>query len=637
MRPDSSSPCSPRPNGSDRDAGRRSRGNLLSAVEPDRGLLFAELARRYLANRELIGLKRTTLMDYESYTRVHLVPAFGGLRARGDHDRADRGVHRRQAPGREGGQEHPQLPGAAARDVRVRGQARLVRPQPGRARREAARPTQPGHPLSRRRRSSRRCSRRHRPTRRGTTERVLYLTAAMTGLRRGELLALRWQDIDWTAGVVRVRRNYTRGQFGTPKSRRSSRAVPLAATRPRRTPAALRAVALPGADRPRLLPPAARRRARPRKAPQALPGRSPTGRAPTGPLPRSPPHLRHPHGRRRRTPAMRSRNGSATATTAPPRSTPTTRPTSPKPPTGPHAPSPARAMTGLRVRAPARRRSRRQATDDDPAAPRTPPRRTGNAPARPNRQRTRTGRALRLRHRPRRAGASFALLLNRATDRPAQPLAFGLFDCAGANAWWGGPTFENFALVELARPTGPDDRWRPNGLERRFLTARTAVWLPGRDPRTIDSTARSRLPRLALALRRRGRPLQRARPGTARERRLALRSRTEHACSATPARGSARERRGIAVDLARSCPGPARRSAAGLRVPLLRERGQCRCRLRREDAGAGEHLRCRRGRVVDPCPGRSLGWVAWFFPQSEGGRPNERLRGGPDRRDRRDR
>lgn len=78
-------------------------------------------------------------------------------------------------------------------------------------------------------------------------------------------------------------------------------------------------------------------------------------------------------------------------------------------------------------------------------------------------------------------GALFALLLNRATDRPAQPLAFGLFDCAGANAWWGGPTFENFALVELARPTGPDDRWRPNGLERRFLTARTAVWLPGRD------------------------------------------------------------------------------------------------------------------------------------------------------------
>jgi hypothetical protein len=51
------------------------------AVAPDAagGLLFSELARRYLANRELIGLKRTTLMDYESYTRVHLVPAFGAF------------------------------------------------------------------------------------------------------------------------------------------------------------------------------------------------------------------------------------------------------------------------------------------------------------------------------------------------------------------------------------------------------------------------------------------------------------------------------------------------------------------------------------------------------------------------------
>lgn len=61
----------------------------------------------------------------------------------------------------------------------------------------------------------------------GSTDRTLYLTAAMTGLRQGELLALRWRDIDWTAGRVRVRRNYVRGHLGTPKSRRSSRAVPL--------------------------------------------------------------------------------------------------------------------------------------------------------------------------------------------------------------------------------------------------------------------------------------------------------------------------------------------------------------------------------------------------------------------------
>ena len=62
----------------------------------------------------------------------------------------------------------------------------------------------------------------------GPTDAVLYLTAVMTGLRQGELAALRWRDVDWTAAPVRVRRNYTRGQWGTPKSRRSSRAVPMA-------------------------------------------------------------------------------------------------------------------------------------------------------------------------------------------------------------------------------------------------------------------------------------------------------------------------------------------------------------------------------------------------------------------------
>ncbi len=62
----------------------------------------------------------------------------------------------------------------------------------------------------------------------GRVERVMYLTAAMTGMRQGELFALRWRDIDWTARRIRVRRNFVRGEFGTPKSKRSTRNVPLA-------------------------------------------------------------------------------------------------------------------------------------------------------------------------------------------------------------------------------------------------------------------------------------------------------------------------------------------------------------------------------------------------------------------------
>ena len=55
---------------------------------------------------------------------------------------------------------------------------------------------------------------------------VLYLTAAFTGLRLGELLGLRWEDVDFDAATIRVRRNWTDGREGTPKNGRD-RAVPM--------------------------------------------------------------------------------------------------------------------------------------------------------------------------------------------------------------------------------------------------------------------------------------------------------------------------------------------------------------------------------------------------------------------------
>jgi integrase len=50
---------------------------------------------------------------------------------------------------------------------------------------------------------------------------------AMTGLRIGELLALRWQDIDFAKGLFSVRQTVYEGNFDVPKSRRSKRTLPL--------------------------------------------------------------------------------------------------------------------------------------------------------------------------------------------------------------------------------------------------------------------------------------------------------------------------------------------------------------------------------------------------------------------------
>ncbi len=54
------------------------------------------------------------------------------------------------------------------------------------------------------------------------------MTAAFTGLRRGELIALHWRDVDFAGSVIRVRASYHEGVLSTPKSGKV-RSVPMAA------------------------------------------------------------------------------------------------------------------------------------------------------------------------------------------------------------------------------------------------------------------------------------------------------------------------------------------------------------------------------------------------------------------------
>jgi integrase len=61
----------------------------------------------------------------------------------------------------------------------------------------------------------------------GEQDATMFLVAAFTGLRRGELVALRWRDVDFSGQTIRVVASYTDGVLTTPKSGKV-RSVPMA-------------------------------------------------------------------------------------------------------------------------------------------------------------------------------------------------------------------------------------------------------------------------------------------------------------------------------------------------------------------------------------------------------------------------
>lgn len=63
----------------------------------------------------------------------------------------------------------------------------------------------------------------------GKQDSIMVLVAARSGLRQGEIISLRWRDIDWDRGWIRVNSSYERisKQHKAPKSHKS-RALPLA-------------------------------------------------------------------------------------------------------------------------------------------------------------------------------------------------------------------------------------------------------------------------------------------------------------------------------------------------------------------------------------------------------------------------
>ncbi|UCF84689.1 MAG: site-specific integrase [Desulfobacteraceae bacterium] len=59
---------------------------------------------------------------------------------------------------------------------------------------------------------------------------ILFMLAIFSGARQGELLGLKWKDVDWENSQIHIQRTFNKGRFFTTKTKGSNRKVDLGPT-----------------------------------------------------------------------------------------------------------------------------------------------------------------------------------------------------------------------------------------------------------------------------------------------------------------------------------------------------------------------------------------------------------------------
>jgi integrase len=186
------------------------------AHRPDR--TFADVAEDWLRHGELKrGLKRSTLRDYRQVLDAYLLPALGSFPVQAMDAAAIERWHagfRRSRTAEKVLMVLGAILGYAQRRLWVRENAVLA---------VERRPVRYSGDYDLYSREEIDALVRHAIS---EQDAAILATAAMTGLRRGELVALRWRDVDFARQAIRVRGNYSHGEIVTPKSGKV-RVVPM--------------------------------------------------------------------------------------------------------------------------------------------------------------------------------------------------------------------------------------------------------------------------------------------------------------------------------------------------------------------------------------------------------------------------
>jgi integrase len=204
-----------------------------TAVEPSK-LTVGEYLRDWLpAHRAAKRLRLTTYTGYELLVHKHIIPALGGIPLQQLTPKQVQDFYTRLlTEGRLDGRGGPLSPRTVQYAAMILKQAlaRAVALQLV-ARNAAAAAQPPSAPRRERASWSAEQARAFLASLEGEHYGTALLVSLSTGLRRGEVLGLRWQDVDLEDGTLHVRQTLTsvRGQvyLGPPKTPTSIRDVPL--------------------------------------------------------------------------------------------------------------------------------------------------------------------------------------------------------------------------------------------------------------------------------------------------------------------------------------------------------------------------------------------------------------------------
>ncbi len=196
------------------------RGTLPGMVKT--GATFAAACKDFLAYKEReSALKPSTMRDYRSTIKAHLLPAYGELTVEA--------ITAEMV-------ERWKLSLEVSNTTKIK-LLTILRGVMERARKRYKLPTNPVREVEKPRKTNAHSSevRFYTPeevmalVRAAESEQdaAIFLTAAFTGLRRGELVALRWRDVDFPGASIRVSGSYSDKELTTPKSGKV-RQVPMA-------------------------------------------------------------------------------------------------------------------------------------------------------------------------------------------------------------------------------------------------------------------------------------------------------------------------------------------------------------------------------------------------------------------------